>query len=150
MVRRRLRCTFFFASTESYLIGITSVAVLNGILVKDERRPMKLPLQISFKNLERDDLITSIVKDKAAKLDRLCSDVIQCRVTIDVPHRNHRKGNFYDVTVDVSVPGKEIVWTHESQNEIENKDIRHVLKVAFDAVYRMVEEYNRMRHSDAA
>jgi ribosome-associated translation inhibitor RaiA len=111
---------------------------------------MKLPLQISFKNLQRDELITTVVKDKAAKLDKLCSEVIQCRVTITMPHRNHRKGNFYDVTIDVSVPGKEIVWSHEPQNEMENKDVRHVLKVAFDAVYRQLEDYNRLRHSDAA
>jgi ribosome-associated translation inhibitor RaiA len=110
---------------------------------------MKLPLQISFKNMERDEQITELIKDKIAKCDRLSSEIIQCHVTVAVPHRSHRTGNFYDVTIDLSLPGKEIVYSHESQDEIENKDIRHVLKVAFDAIYRQIEDYNRMR-TDAA
>jgi ribosome-associated translation inhibitor RaiA len=110
---------------------------------------MKLPLQISFKNMERDEQITELVKEKCNKLDRLSSEIIQCHVTVAMPHRSHRTGNFYDITIDVSLPGKEIVFTHESQDEIENKDFRHVLKVAFDAVYRQIEDYNRMR-SDVA
>src|SRR5438067_2386192 len=106
---------------------------------------MKLPLQISFKNMERSEHITELVKDKCDKLDRLSSEIIQCHVTIGIPHRSHRTGNFFDVTIDLSLPGKEILFSHESQDEIENKDIRHVLKVAFDAVYRQIEDYNRMR-----
>lgn len=108
---------------------------------------MKLPLQISFKNMKSDKHITELINEKAAKLDRLCQDIIQCRVTVAVPHRNHRTGNFYDMTIDISLPGKEIVVSRESQDEIENKDIRHVLKDGFEAAYRQVEEYNRMRRT---
>lgn len=111
---------------------------------------MKLPLQISFKNLQRDELITKLVKDKAAKLDTLCRGVIQCRVTITAPHHTDGQGNFYDLSIDVSVPGKEIVWSHPGQHEIANNDIRHVLAVAFDSVYHQLEEYSRSRDSDAA
>lgn len=106
---------------------------------------MKLPLQIAFRNLERDESITELIKQKAAKLDRLCPDIIQCHVTVSLPHRSHRTGNLFDVSIDISLPGKEIAVSRESQDEIENKDIRHVLKVAFDAAARQVEEYNRMR-----
>lgn len=111
---------------------------------------MKLPLQLSFKNLERDQQITELIKQKAEKLDRLCPDVIQCHVTVAIPHRSRRTGNLFDVTIDISLPGKEVAVSHESQDEIENKDIRHVLKVAFDAAYRQVEDYSRMRKDEHA
>jgi ribosome-associated translation inhibitor RaiA len=111
---------------------------------------MKLPLQISFKNLARDEHITEIIKEKAAKLDRLCDDIIQCRVMIDIPHRNHKTGNFYSVRLDISVPGVELAASREADNEIENKDIHHVLKEAFESAYRQVEYYNRRRQSNAA
>lgn len=111
---------------------------------------MKLPLQIAFKNIARSDAIQNIIKEKAEKLDRLCGDIISCRVTITMPHKHHHQGNFFHVTIDISLPGKEVVVSRESQDEIENKDFYHVLREAFEAAYRQVEEYNRMRKSSAA
>lgn len=109
---------------------------------------MKLPLQISYKNLARSEAINNLIKEKAAKLDRLCSNVISCRVTLDVPHKSHRHGNFYHITIDISLPGKEVAVTRESHDEIENKDFYHVLKEAFDAAYRQVEDY-KVKHEAA-
>jgi putative sigma-54 modulation protein len=106
---------------------------------------MKLPLQISFKNLVRDEHIAKLIQEKAAKFDRLSDEVIQSHVTVTVPHRSRKSGNFYNVRIDISVPGKEIVVNHEDNKAIENKDIHHVLKVAFDAAYRQLEEYRERR-----
>jgi ribosome-associated translation inhibitor RaiA len=108
---------------------------------------MKLPLQIAFKNIQRSDAITNIVKEKAEKLDRLCPEIIGCRVTITMPHKSHHQGNFFHITIDISLTGKELVVSRESQDEIENKDFYHVLKEAFDAAYRQVEDYRRMRRA---
>jgi ribosome-associated translation inhibitor RaiA len=108
---------------------------------------MKLPLQISWKNIARSEAITNIVKDKAEKLDRLCPDIMSCRVTIAMPHKSHHKGNHFHITIDVSLPGKEVAVSREGQDEIENADFYHVLRVAFDAAYRQVEDYNRIRHA---
>jgi putative sigma-54 modulation protein len=111
---------------------------------------MKLPLQISFKNINRSEGITNLIKEKAEKLDRLCGDIISCRVTIAMPHKSHHKGNFFHVAIDISLPGKEICVSHESQDDLENKDFYHVLKEAFDAAYRQVEDYKLKRKSPAA
>jgi putative sigma-54 modulation protein len=108
---------------------------------------MKLPLQISFKNLAREEHIVQIIKEKAAKLDRLSNEIIQTEVTVSVPHRSHKKGNFYNVRIDISVPGKELVVNHEDNDEMENKDIHHVLKATFDAAYRQLEDYTERRNA---
>jgi ribosomal subunit interface protein len=108
---------------------------------------MKLPLQISYKNLAKSENVNQIIQEKAAKLERYSDAIIGCHVTVTVPHRSHHKGNFYSVRISISMPGKELVVNHEDNEEIENKDIYHVLKVAFDAAYRQVEDYMERRKS---
>lgn len=105
---------------------------------------MKLPLQIHFKDLRRDEAVESLIKEKVNKLERMSPDMIHCRVTIALPHRSHRKGNFFDVRIDISLPGKEIAVTRESHDEIENTDLRHVIKDSFDRATREIVEYKRM------
>jgi len=99
--------------------------------------------------LERDPEIVALIKRKSEKLDRFCDRITQCHVTVALPHRHHKRGNLYDITIDISLPGKEIAISRESQNDVENKDVRHVLKEAFEAAYRQVEEYCRQRFEPA-
>jgi hypothetical protein len=67
-----------------------------------------------------------------------------------MPHRSHNKGNFFLVTIDISLPGKEIVVNREAQDDVNNKDFYHALKEAFEAAYRQCEDYHRMRRNPAA
>jgi ribosome-associated translation inhibitor RaiA len=109
---------------------------------------MKLPVQISFKDMQRDEEIAELIKEKVAKLDRVFGDmIIQCRVTVAMPHRSHRTGNFYDMTVNISVHDKEIAITREPQDEIENKDFRHVAKERFERAFRLLEDYKEKRNA---
>ncbi|HEY9793902.1 MAG TPA: HPF/RaiA family ribosome-associated protein [Candidatus Obscuribacterales bacterium] len=108
---------------------------------------MKLPLQISFKNIARSKSVTNIVKEKAEKFDKLCPETISCRVTITMPHKHHHQGNFFKINIEVGLPGKKVAVSREAQNEIENKDFYHALREAFDAAYRQVEDYHKMRHA---
>ncbi len=110
---------------------------------------MIIPLQISFRDLRRNEELVSLIQHKSQKLDKFCDRIIQCHVTLSRPHRRHKTGNFFDVTIDISVPGKEIAISRESQNDMENKDVKHVLKEAFEAAYRQLEDYCR-QHFEAA
>jgi hypothetical protein len=68
-------------------------------------------------------------------------------VTITMPHKHHHQGNFFKINLDVGLPRKKVVVSREAQNEIENKDFYHVLKDAFDAAYRQVEDYHKRWHA---
>jgi len=80
-------------------------------------------------------------KQEQAVVVLFCDRIIQCHVTVAIPHRRHKTGNLFDITINISLPGKDIVISREAQDELENKDLRHVLKEAFEAAYRQVEEY---------
>ncbi|MBS1997724.1 MAG: HPF/RaiA family ribosome-associated protein, partial [Cyanobacteria bacterium SZAS LIN-2] len=74
---------------------------------------MKLPAQVVFKNMERSEWIEEQVLGYANKLDQFCGQIMSCRVTIDMPHKHQVKAKCYHVTVDVTVPGEEIVVNKE-------------------------------------
>lgn len=96
---------------------------------------MQLPLQITFKNIPSSAVMENHITEKASKLDRFYERIMSCRVVVDSPQRRHRRGKLYDVRVDITIPGKEIVVTRE-----DNQDAYVALRDAFDAAYRKLEE----------
>ena len=52
---------------------------------------MQIPLQISFGNTDPSPAVEAIVRQKAAKLDRLFERIVSCDVTIEAPHRRQRR-----------------------------------------------------------
>ncbi|HZT83670.1 MAG TPA: HPF/RaiA family ribosome-associated protein [Gemmataceae bacterium] len=107
---------------------------------------MKLPLQVSFRNLAHSDAIASLAREKAAKLDRFCDYIMSCRVVIEVPHRHHEHGNLYGVRLDITVPGDEVVVNREPGERTTHRDVGVALRDAFDAAARLLEDYARRRH----
>ena len=70
---------------------------------------MKLPLEISARNVKLSSETEDLIREKAGKLDHLYDRIIGCRVKVDMPHRSQRSGSAYDVRIDITVPGGEVV-----------------------------------------
>ena len=49
---------------------------------------MKIDLQITARNFELTDLIREQIREKVEKLDSFYSDIMRCRVVVEVPHRH--------------------------------------------------------------
>lgn len=62
-------------------------------LNNDEGCIMEIPLEIRFHNLEPSDALESAIRERAAKLDKLYDRLTSCRVAVERPHHQHRKGN---------------------------------------------------------
>ncbi len=104
---------------------------------------MQLPLQIAFHNMERSETIENAVREKAAKLDEFAGQIMGCRVVVEAPHRHHERGNQYQVRIDVTIPGGEIVVTREPPEHTTYKEINIALRDAFDSARRQLEDYVR-------
>ena len=70
---------------------------------------MTIPLQITFRNMKPSAAIEKHIREKAVKLESFCDRITNCRVTVEVPHRHHHKGKAFQVRIDLSAPGCEIV-----------------------------------------
>src|ERR1700674_4754389 len=65
---------------------------------------MKSQLQITFRNIKRSEEIEGWIRSEAAKIETFYSQLIGCRVAVEVPHRHHRKGSPYHIRIDLTVP----------------------------------------------
>ena len=60
---------------------------------------MRLPIQITYRNMQKSNAVDRFVRAKAAGLEERCRDLASCRVAVEVPHRHHHVGNLYRVRV---------------------------------------------------
>lgn len=104
---------------------------------------MQIPLQITIRGIEHSDALETHIRDKAEKLDEFFDRIMSCRVVVEVPHKHHNQGKQFNVRIDVSVPGSEIVVNRDHA-----EDVYVALRDAFDAAKRQLEDYARKIRGD--
>lgn len=109
---------------------------------------MQLPVEISYRGVEKTDEIDDLIRTKAARLDRFCDHISRCDVAVEQPNHSQRAGNPFRVRIDVTVPpGHELV-ADEKQTEHEmHEPLSKVINDAFKTMERQVKELvERQRH----
>lgn len=109
---------------------------------------MQVPLQIAFRNMRHSDAVARSIEAYVEHLESFYDRIISCRVTVDVPHRHHETGNLFQVRIDLTVPGHEIVVNRESSQQTQFKDLDTALGHAFDAAQRQLEDFARQRRAE--
>jgi ribosomal subunit interface protein len=104
---------------------------------------MKLPLQVTFRNIPSSEAIETHINEKAAKLDRFYDRIMGCRVVVESTQRRRHQGKLYGVRIDITVPRKELAVTRE-----ENEDVYVAVRDAFDVASRRLEEHARRERGD--
>lgn len=106
---------------------------------------MRLPLQITFRNMPPSKAVELAIRERADKLDRFSVLIMGCRVVVEARHHRHHQGNLYHVRIDLTVPGDEIMVSREPALHHTREDIYVAVRDAFDAARRRLEDYAR-RH----
>ncbi len=104
---------------------------------------MRIPLQVTFRNMPHSDAIEAKIIEKSAKLDRFFDRIMSCRVVVDESQRRHHKGKLFSVHLDMTVPGKELAISRQ-----ENEDPYVAVRDAFNAAVRLLEEHGRILHGE--
>jgi len=104
---------------------------------------MRLPLQITARNFDLPEVFKEDIRKKAEKLDKYYDQIMRCRVTVEVPHRHRHEGALYNVRIDITVPGAELVIKREP-----HKDINAAIRDSFDAARRQLEDFARRQRGD--
>lgn len=99
---------------------------------------MKIPLQVTFRNIPHSEAIEATINEKAVKLDRFYERIMSCRVVAEASQRRQHQGKLFSVRIDITVPGKELAVTRE-----EHEDIYVAIRDAFDHASRRLEEHAR-------
>ncbi|HVB38068.1 MAG TPA: HPF/RaiA family ribosome-associated protein, partial [Vicinamibacterales bacterium] len=128
---------------------------------------MQLPVQITFRNMDRSEALEDEIGRRVAKLETYYGRIMACRVSIERPHRHQQEGNRFRVRIDLTVPGEEIVISHESPTlhaNLQDLDAdkrtkaaevdavqkygRVAIHEAFDTARRRLQDYARRQRGD--
>ena len=102
---------------------------------------MKIPMQITLRNITHSDALDAHIREKAKKLESFFDHIVSCRVVVEMPHNHKHQGNPFNIRIDIGVPGREIVV-----NRDRHEDVYVALRDAFDAVRRQLDDYVQRLH----
>ena len=79
---------------------------------------MKIPLQITIRDIPASDALEARIRKKAAKLEEFHPRITRCRVMVEEARKHHHRGRQFSVRLDVRVPGREIAVTREHDEDV--------------------------------
>lgn len=110
---------------------------------------MQVPLEITYKNVEKPDTVETLIDQKLAGLEEVCDYITSCHIAIEKPHTHQHIGNPFRVRVDLRVPpGHEIVVKREPDEGAMHDTLDIVLRDAFDVARRQLKEIVQKQHND--
>ena len=122
---------------------------------------MQLTPTITFRGVEHTAALDTEILTRLRKLETYESQIMGCRVVLELLQRHHEAGNRYHVRIDLTVPGEEIVVSHEAglhataqdvdaermtkaaESDPERKHARVAIKEAFDIARRRLQDHAR-------
>ena len=102
---------------------------------------MSFPIQITFREIEPSKSIEQAVHRKAVDLEKYCDRILHCRVTVEAPSQHHRQGQRFRITVDVGVPGQEIIASRGPADYMIDESVYTAIRDAFRSVRRELQSY---------
>ncbi len=108
-----------------------------------EVTPMRLPLQITYRDMLPSQAVDRCIRERTERLDQFCDRITSCRVVVESRHRRHHQGALYHIRIDLTAPGDEIVVSREPALHQTHEDVYVAIRDAFDAARRRLEDYVR-------
>ena len=100
---------------------------------------MQLPVNITYRGVEKSDAIEQIILGKAARLEKFCDHINRCDIAIEQPNHTHQKGNLFRVRIDVTVPpGHELVAEEKQKDNGAHNALGKVIHDAFKTMERQL------------
>lgn len=102
---------------------------------------MQVPLELSIRDVAREDWLEELVHEQVAGLERVCDRMSSCRVAIERPQAAQETGNPYRVRIAINVPPEhEVVVKREPSEEEMHLTLAAVVRSAFDSARRQIQE----------
>jgi ribosome-associated translation inhibitor RaiA len=101
---------------------------------------MTLPLQITFRHMDPSPALEARIRRKAAELEQSFGRITSCRVVVQCRHKHHQQGNLFDIRVDLTVPGSQLIAGRNHAFDHSHENAHVAVRDAFDAARRQLEE----------
>ncbi|MEN6338073.1 MAG: HPF/RaiA family ribosome-associated protein [Phycisphaerales bacterium] len=102
---------------------------------------MKVPIEIAFKGIRNTDELDDLIREEAAKLERVCDYISSCRVIVELRQKHQTVGSPYRVRIDMTVPpGHELVVKQEPSQGDMHDPVEIVIKNVFESASRQLRK----------
>jgi ribosome-associated translation inhibitor RaiA len=102
---------------------------------------MAVQPQIAYRDVEPSPALERLIQAETAKLERFFHGIVTCRVLVEHSHGRDKHGSPYNVRIDLSLPGAELVVNHVD-------DVRPVPAAGDDEPERVHKAAEREGHKD--
>jgi ribosome-associated translation inhibitor RaiA len=110
---------------------------------------MKIPLEITYRNVQKDDSLETLIFEKSAKLEQVCGHIASCRIAIERPQRHQRSGSSYRVRLDITVPpSNELVVKREAGEGEMHEELSTVIRKVFGSARRKLRKYKEVQRGE--
>lgn len=107
---------------------------------------MQTPLEIAFVDTETSAAVEARIRERVERLERHFDGITSCHVYVAAPHQHHRKGNRFEIRVEVRVPGQELAVADKPGDINAHEDVYVAIRDSFDAMERRLEDWkHRLR-----
>ena len=119
------------------------------------------PVQITFHNLDASEALEAVIRARIGDLETYYPRIVGGRVLVDMPHKHRQHGRHVRVRIELSLPGEDVVVSHEptlypalkdvgetvlhKEDEVEtvHKYAEVAIREAFDAARRRLQDVIR-------
>jgi len=110
---------------------------------------MQVPLELTYNDLPRSQWIDDYVEERINRLERMCDDLIACRVAIEREQHHHHKGNPYRARIELTLPPKkDLVADKQGTVEDPQVQLRPIIRKAFEALEKQLKKEMERRRGD--
>lgn len=109
---------------------------------------MQIDPEVAFRNVEVTEPLRKQIQDGIRELERVFDRLTSCRIMVEQPDRRHRSGNLYQVRINLTMAGNEVVVSRSPTEHRENEDLRQAVGEAFDRAKRALVEFARKERGD--
>jgi ribosomal subunit interface protein len=108
---------------------------------------VQTPFAIHFTNMERSDEVEASVRTRVERVEKFFDEITSCHVFVDASHLRRRKGNRYEVRIEIRVPGTELAVNDRPGDVNAHDDVHVAIRDAFNAMERRLKKWKQQFRS---
>jgi cold shock CspA family protein len=102
---------------------------------------MRIPLEVSFHGMSRSKSLETLIQNDITKLEKVCDNLISCRVGIKLEQKSRRTANPFRVRIEMRMPpGHDLVINHKSGLKEDSEDLPTTVRNAFRTAHRRLKQ----------
>ena len=99
---------------------------------------MQTPLRITFRHMDPSASVEARIRGHVDRLERFHKRITGCHVIVEAPAGHRRQGAPYGITIDLTVPGREVAVRSGQAEREAHTDVYVAIRDAFDDVKRLL------------